>query len=195
MLAASSEYFKVMFMGKFKETEQDTIILQDIKAIAFKEVLNFVYEGEINVRSNTVRDVYDAANMLQYDVMKDLCMEYINRDIRLQTCIDYLRFAERMGLENLREKSEDCLSKYLEPENFEKSIELAEEYSLDSLLIMIEQKMIQDLKPTNSVEYFEVATRHSFEKLKEKVKSCMYDNVDCGNCADFYLVMFVSSKI
>jgi len=47
VLASQSEYFESMFIGGFKETTQDVILIKDISSDILKNVIDFMYTGEL----------------------------------------------------------------------------------------------------------------------------------------------------
>jgi len=47
VLSSHSEYFESMFIGGFKETTQDVIQINDISGDVLKNVIDFMYTGEL----------------------------------------------------------------------------------------------------------------------------------------------------
>jgi len=96
VLAALSEYFDVMFGGKFKEKDLEEISLHDVvDAEAFKKILNFAYTGYLP--TFTVGNAYILLRTSQYlkvSEIEDECVDYIRNNISsIANSVGILQFA------------------------------------------------------------------------------------------------------
>ncbi len=114
IMAASSDYFLAMFTRGFKETNQKKVKIDGIVAVAFGEILSFVYTGTLRLSTTTVKDVYEAANLLQYIVIQDKCLSFILQDISPESCVDYLLMAQKHSLADIYKTGKELLFEHFE---------------------------------------------------------------------------------
>lgn len=125
IMAASSDYFAAMFAGNFREGHLDLVPLEGITCEAFKQILCYVYHGELSLRSSLVISVFEAADMMQYDYVKEQCISYMIEHISDTTCLQYLSMAKQYTLKDVQAKAEQFFYKYFKDMcNTEKFLEL-----------------------------------------------------------------------
>ncbi len=125
IMAASSDYFAVMLAGGFKENKLHTIPIEGIPAVAFELILSYIYSGKIKLDTQTVRDVYEAADMLQFTSITKKCCIFMLRDVNVSSCIDYLVMAKKHSLHDIYYKAENCVfQKFVEVSQMQKFAEL-----------------------------------------------------------------------
>ena len=93
VLAACSQYFYTMFSGELKESNQSTVVLNDIKAATLKLIIDFAYDGEIDINSRNVEDVLSLATQLQFNQVCDLCCNFLEQQLDVRNCINIRSFA------------------------------------------------------------------------------------------------------
>jgi len=101
VLAADSEFWSAMFNGGFSEEKKKVIELENINSLAFQQVLSYVYTGRFTISSDTVINIYKAADFLQYYYVTQCCIDFIQEDLNIDTYIDYLNFSQLFSLEIL----------------------------------------------------------------------------------------------
>ncbi|XP_052263520.1 kelch-like protein 26 isoform X2 [Dreissena polymorpha] len=94
ILSAMSEYFEVMFSSGMKEATNDIITLKGIKNYIFKDVLNYIYTGQISVNSGNAQAVLSTAVYLQITSLQSLCEQFLLPTIDNNNCVELWKFAE-----------------------------------------------------------------------------------------------------
>ncbi|XP_078597461.1 kelch repeat and BTB domain-containing protein 12-like [Branchiostoma floridae x Branchiostoma japonicum] len=126
VLSVRSPYFRAMFTSDMAESRQKTVVLQDINADAFEEILNYVYSGTINVPQDKVQPLYQAADLLQLDYVKNACRNYMVTNVDSSSCVDLYRFADFYSLDAVQNRSLQCICRFFaEVSNTEKFYSLS----------------------------------------------------------------------
>eukprot|EP00058_Branchiostoma_floridae_P004261 XP_002589749.1 hypothetical protein BRAFLDRAFT_283645 [Branchiostoma floridae] len=96
VLSAASPYFRAMFTSDMAESRQKTVVLQGLDAGMFEEILSYIYSGTLHVSLDKVQPLYQAADLLQLDYVRDTCSSYMveNMKVERSTCVDLYKFAE-----------------------------------------------------------------------------------------------------
>ncbi len=114
IMVASSQYFSGMFGANFRESSMQDVKIEAITAEAFEQIISHVYNSRVELTVDNVRNVYEAADMLQYDSVKTNATNFMNNQIRHDTCVDYLLVAKRYLLTELEKNSLVHILKHLE---------------------------------------------------------------------------------
>ncbi|XP_035687989.1 kelch repeat and BTB domain-containing protein 2-like [Branchiostoma floridae] len=83
-----------MFTSDMAESRQKTVVLQGLDAGMFEEILNFFYSGTLHVTLDKVQPLYQAADLLQLDYVRDTCSGYMAINVVRSTCMDLYKFAD-----------------------------------------------------------------------------------------------------
>ncbi|XP_078572264.1 kelch repeat and BTB domain-containing protein 6-like [Branchiostoma floridae x Branchiostoma japonicum] len=94
VLSAASPYFRAMFTSDMAESRQKTVVLQGLDAGMFGEILNYIYSGTLHVSLDKVQPLYQAADLLQLDYVRDTCSSYMAMNVEHSTCVDLYNFAD-----------------------------------------------------------------------------------------------------
>ncbi|XP_035659804.1 kelch-like protein 12 [Branchiostoma floridae] len=94
VLSAASPYFRAMFTSDMAESRQKTVVLQGLAEDMFGEILSYIYSGTLHVSMDTVQPLYQAADLLQLDYMRDTCSSYMAMNVERSTCVDLYKFAD-----------------------------------------------------------------------------------------------------
>ena len=113
VLAATSDYFHVMFAHGMKESNQEVIELKDenISTEALKIVMDSIYSGDLHVNDENVFEVLLAADHLQVESVVKQCCEYLETEIvqlrfDVPTCCRICTIADQHGLADLQEATQ-----------------------------------------------------------------------------------------
>ncbi|XP_078661583.1 kelch-like protein 18 [Branchiostoma floridae x Branchiostoma belcheri] len=94
VLSAASPYFRAMFTSGMAESRQNTVVLQGLDADMFEEILRYIYSGALHVSLDRVQHLYQAADLLQLDFVRDTCSSYMAMSVEHSTCVDLYKFAD-----------------------------------------------------------------------------------------------------
>ncbi|XP_078572524.1 kelch repeat and BTB domain-containing protein 12-like [Branchiostoma floridae x Branchiostoma japonicum] len=94
VLSAASPYFRAMFTSDMAESRQKTVVLQGLDAGMFGEILSYIYSGTLHVSLDKVQPLYQAADLLQLDYVRDTCSSYMAINVERSTCVDLYKFAD-----------------------------------------------------------------------------------------------------
>ncbi|XP_078572261.1 kelch repeat and BTB domain-containing protein 2-like isoform X4 [Branchiostoma floridae x Branchiostoma japonicum] len=106
VLSAASPYFKAMFTSDMAESRQKTVVLQGLDAGMFGEILSYIYSGTLHVSLDKLQPLYQAADLLQLDYVRDTCSSYMAMNVERSTCVDLYMFANAFSVDIVQN---DCL--------------------------------------------------------------------------------------
>ncbi|XP_078602999.1 kelch-like protein 3 [Branchiostoma floridae x Branchiostoma japonicum] len=78
----------------------------------FEEILSYIYSGTLNVSLDKVQPLYQAADLLQLDYVRDTCSSYMVVNVERSTCVDMYKFADAFSADMLRKHCLKCISKH-----------------------------------------------------------------------------------
>ena len=106
ILAASSQYFRAMFGGNFKEAKEDVISLDKlgIPSEGLSVITNSLYSLKLDINKKNFDLVTMTAILLQFTKIMPLCEEFIQNNLDTRNCIQILQFCETFGLDSLKNK-------------------------------------------------------------------------------------------
>ena len=104
VMAASSEYFQVMFMGDMRESKEDRVVLQGVTPVGLQAVVIFAYTGKLDVNLDNVEEILAAASHLQVNDVVSLACLFIEQVISIDNCVDILNMAELYSLQHTLDK-------------------------------------------------------------------------------------------
>ncbi|XP_066287650.1 kelch-like protein 12 [Branchiostoma lanceolatum] len=99
VLSAASPYFRAMFTSDMAESRQKTVVLQGLDAGMFGEILSYIYSGTLHVSLDKVQPLYQAADLLQLDYVRDTCSSYMAMNVERSTCVELYKFADLFSLD------------------------------------------------------------------------------------------------
>uniref|UniRef100_A0A1B0AAS7 Kelch-like protein diablo n=1 Tax=Glossina pallidipes TaxID=7398 RepID=A0A1B0AAS7_GLOPL len=101
VLVAVSPYFKAMLEHNLKENAESTVKFTDVKAIALKTIVDYVYSGEINITEDTVQSLLSTSDLLQIDWVKEQCEHFLMTKIGPTNCFGIWRIADMHSCKEL----------------------------------------------------------------------------------------------
>ena len=108
VLAASSLYFEKMFTNGMWEEHATEITLNQVSACALKHLLEFAYTSKLSVNKDTVLEIFEAADMLQFPSARKFCQDFLMEQIEQQNCLSFIVYADAFSCELLFEKARLC---------------------------------------------------------------------------------------
>uniref|UniRef100_A0A8C3AT19 BTB domain-containing protein n=1 Tax=Cyclopterus lumpus TaxID=8103 RepID=A0A8C3AT19_CYCLU len=139
VLAAYSPFFHSLF-AQSKQLRRVDLSLDALTSQGLQQILNFIYTSKLLVSSRTVRDVLNAATLLQMSDIAASCRDLISSHSLRTTCAD---MANREGLGGDDPTSVAMPSRQLYPE-IKQELELGRLYKRDgSSLFSVRSKLRQ----------------------------------------------------
>ena len=112
VLAAASPFFMAMFTGGWTETASNkTVDLKGVSAASLKQLLDFIYTGEMNVNPGGVMGLLTAADQLQILPAVKICSEFMTKHVDIDNCVDVLNISQMHNLEGLENAACDFIAK------------------------------------------------------------------------------------
>ncbi|XP_034040031.1 kelch-like protein 40a [Thalassophryne amazonica] len=91
VLAASSPFFKAMFLSELEERKKCEIVLKDVEPGIMGMILRYLYTSDINLTEQNVQDVFMVANMYQIPSIFSACVSYLQDKLVLGNCLAIFR--------------------------------------------------------------------------------------------------------
>ncbi|XP_066288879.1 kelch repeat and BTB domain-containing protein 2-like [Branchiostoma lanceolatum] len=101
VLSAASPYFRAMFTSDMAESRQKTVVLQGLDEGMFGEILSYIYSGTLHVSLVKVQPLYQAADLLQLDYVRDTCGSYMAINVGRSTCVNLYKFADVFSVDSI----------------------------------------------------------------------------------------------
>ncbi|KAM9439970.1 kelch-like protein 40a [Clarias gariepinus] len=174
VLAASSPYFKAMFLSDMKESKKREVVLKDVEPDIMGMILKYIYTCDINLTEQNVQDIFMAANIYQIPSIFSVCVSYLEHKLVLSNCLAIFRLGLLLECPRLASKARDYIC-----ERFELIIrdqdflqlgpgELAAIITCDSLNVEREEKVFETLMKW--VEHDQVERLKDLKKLLHCVR-------------------------
>ncbi|KAL7842834.1 hypothetical protein SRHO_G00245230 [Serrasalmus rhombeus] len=91
VLAASSPYFKAMFLSDLEESKKREVVLKDVDPGIMGMILRYIYTSDINLTEQNVQDIFMVANMYQIPSIFSVCVSYLEQKMVLSNCLAIFR--------------------------------------------------------------------------------------------------------
>ncbi|KAM3707364.1 hypothetical protein ACJW31_02G019100 [Castanea mollissima] len=101
-LLASSDAFRAMFDGGYREKDARDIEIPNIKWDVFELMMRFIYTGSVEVTLDIAQDLLRAADQYLLEGLKRLCEYSIARDISLENVSSMYELSEAFHAMSLR---------------------------------------------------------------------------------------------
>ncbi|XP_078584626.1 kelch repeat and BTB domain-containing protein 2-like [Branchiostoma floridae x Branchiostoma japonicum] len=160
VLSAASPYFRPMFTSDMAESRQKTVVLQGLDADLFGEILSYIYSGNLHVSLDKVQPLYQAADLLQLDYVRDTCSSYMAMNVERSTCVDLYKFADVFYVESVLKRCLQCIYRHF------KKVALSDEFcslSVNQLTEIISHDELDVKKETTVWEAVVRWVQHSRE--------------------------------
>ncbi|XP_076018457.1 kelch-like protein 40a [Genypterus blacodes] len=83
VLAASSPFFKAMFLSDLEESKRREIVLKDVEPGIMGLILRYLYTSDIDLTEQNVQDIFMVANMYQIPSIFSVCVTYLQEKLVL----------------------------------------------------------------------------------------------------------------
>ncbi|KAG7483625.1 hypothetical protein MATL_G00040330 [Megalops atlanticus] len=133
-LSASSPYFRTMFHSPMRESQQRLVRIQGVSAAAMENVLNFMYEGRVDVDEGNVESVFTAADLLGVTVLSKACVRFLESRVDHSNCLGIMDFASSYFIHPLAEQCQRLLYQdFVEVYKHEEFLSLSKERIMELL--------------------------------------------------------------
>eukprot|EP01114_Cavostelium_apophysatum_P007639 TRINITY_DN19784_c0_g1_i1.p1 TRINITY_DN19784_c0_g1~~TRINITY_DN19784_c0_g1_i1.p1 ORF type:complete len:300 (+),score=70.82 TRINITY_DN19784_c0_g1_i1:245-1144(+) len=109
ILVARSEYFRAMFTGGMRENNEKVISIPDVDERTFREVLEFLYTGKIEIGHSNMVPIITAAEKFQITDLKEVCYSTFDKVASEQNILQILLVADSYNEQTLK----DLCKKYI----------------------------------------------------------------------------------
>ncbi|XP_050413707.1 kelch-like protein 26 [Patella vulgata] len=101
LLAATSDYFRVMFGGVMAESKQNVVDLKGVSADGLQHVIDFIYSGEMALHLDNLTEIINTASHLQVSSAIDVCSNFITSLMTFENADDFLNIADTYSLDKV----------------------------------------------------------------------------------------------
>ncbi|XP_061695426.1 kelch-like protein 40a isoform X2 [Syngnathoides biaculeatus] len=91
VLAASSPFFKAMFLSDLEESKARDVVLNDVEPGTMGIILRCLYTSDINLTEQNVQDIFMVSNMYQIPSIFSVCVSYLQEKLVLGNCLAIFR--------------------------------------------------------------------------------------------------------
>uniref|UniRef100_A0A8C7N9X9 Gigaxonin n=1 Tax=Oncorhynchus kisutch TaxID=8019 RepID=A0A8C7N9X9_ONCKI len=111
ILAAASPYIrtKLNYNPPKEDGSMYTIELQGISVTIMKQILDYIFSGEISLSEDTIQDMVQAADLLLLTDLKSLCCQFLESCIAAENCIGIRLFSLHYCLHHVHHVATDFL--------------------------------------------------------------------------------------
>ncbi|XP_066284084.1 kelch-like protein 24 [Branchiostoma lanceolatum] len=179
VLAANSEYFRVMFNGKHSESKKDKIEMGGVSAEALQLLVDHAYTSRVNITEENVRPLFEAADMLQFYGVSSDCQEFLRTRVKEETCLGIWTLADRVSCLPLAKTAKSCALKWFEEvcateEFLQLPVHLLKTYISDKGLMARKEERILEVVMLWARQNLKERQKH----LKELLKSVCFSRMD-----------------
>ena len=138
-----------MFSSGFNEYGSSRVVISDIELESMKIILDYVYTGgnDIKINEDNVQSLLQAANLLQFCNIKQLCVEFLLKQLDSSNCLQFLQFAEMYDCFEMSKSVQNFIGRHF----VEISKLHATEGTKDTMIKLLKNEEIQ----TNEKEVFQ----------------------------------------
>lgn len=109
LLCMRCSYFRAMFDGQMRESQQKTITINNVSYTVFLGLLEYLYTDEIEINLDMAMDLFVAADQFGVDRLKKLCEKKILVSINIDNAATILQAANMHHASGLQESCFDFI--------------------------------------------------------------------------------------
>lgn len=107
VLSARSPVFYAMLTSDMQEAAAGVANIRDFDSRVMKEVLRFIYYAEVQNMDKIARDLVFAAEKYQLDMLKEMCLENIRKNLKVRNLTCAFLISDRVS--NASKLYVDCV--------------------------------------------------------------------------------------
>ena len=112
IVGPQSEYFDAVFFSAMKEQYQPEATVKGMTKAIIADILDFFYSGTIEITSNNVYEMMEAADYLNISAVKTFCTEFLLEEVKIENYLTLKRFSKLYDLNDLSEKVDNFIEKH-----------------------------------------------------------------------------------
>lgn len=165
-----------MFLGNLLESKQNCVEIQTIPFEILQCLVDFCYTATVEVNNDNALELLSAANMLQFDGIKQCCCTFLQEQLDADNCLTIARFADLHTCHTLKQVAEDYTRKnFQEVIRTEEFLKLSFEYvkcllSCETIQVTSEINVFRAL--TTWIQHDEDDRKQYFYELFQTIKLC-----------------------
>eukprot|EP00794_Sanderia_malayensis_P005467 gene5467-6150_t len=105
VLACSSDYFLALCESNLIPKDRRIHIHDDLSSYTFKELLDFMYTGKIQITLDNVENLLRGSSMLLLEKVKKKCSAYLHTCLNDCNCIGILSIADELSCDDLANRA------------------------------------------------------------------------------------------
>ncbi|CAH1258697.1 KLHL38 [Branchiostoma lanceolatum] len=106
VVLATNPYFQKMFSSDMRESKENKVTFDHIEVDVMVELVSFLYTGEMTLTLKNASGLLEAACMLQFERVQEICCEYLGHHICVTNCLEMWVLADMLGCDKLAKKAE-----------------------------------------------------------------------------------------
>lgn len=114
-----------MFLSNLMESKQDGVSIQTIPFEILQSLIDFCYTATVEVNNENALELLSAANMLQFDGIKQCCCTFLQDQLDAENCLTIARFADLHTCYSLKQVAEEYTRR-----NFQDAVRTEEFFNL-----------------------------------------------------------------
>ena len=80
-----------MFLSPRKERYRNIVEIKQFDGKAIKQVIEFIYTGNLDIDSYNVLILHEIADFLQVNDVKKLCFDFMETSLTVDSCLDVVK--------------------------------------------------------------------------------------------------------
>ncbi|KAJ0399953.1 hypothetical protein ATCC90586_002144 [Pythium insidiosum] len=97
VLAAASPFFHALFTSGMRESHEHAVELREMHAAALRELVTYMYSGQLRVSGDTILAILHTANQLEMLEVVELCCRQLMLELHVANCVDIFVCCEQLG--------------------------------------------------------------------------------------------------
>jgi hypothetical protein len=141
VLYTQSEYWKAMFRAGMQEARQMEVEVKEVQPAIMRDVVRFLYTGEIALSEDNAQAVLMAAVRYQIRTLTQVAESFISRAICTENALSVLRLASEHGCSRLKRACLAFLLRNLPEMIAREGSEAPDEQTVEGILSMLADKL------------------------------------------------------
>ncbi|DAZ94813.1 TPA: hypothetical protein N0F65_012840 [Lagenidium giganteum] len=98
VLAAASPFFHALFTSGMRESHASHVELHEMNATALRELLRYMYEGQLAIDGDTILALLNTANQLEMEEVVEICCKQLMLELCVSNCVHIYMCCESLNM-------------------------------------------------------------------------------------------------